>query len=359
MSDFLGNLVERSLASTGIVRPQLGSIFEPPLINGRAFFRASENAGAPVRARNQESAEPANRISQLQSLWHTTNPVPVEPGTPLVAALSEAGPIPESSGLSSTSPQVRLRVDLKARERVSPSRGTEEENVDLPELPGASSQVRLRVVPSKKQQSTAWRKEPRETADAAKTGEGQTGALQPELSRVTPQVRPALDLPEKQPMTASPNERRETADGGTINNALPLRLQSERERERAGYPSSSRVRNDNVDLANRASRSVSRDPAGNPPRERRAEEIAKITTPERAAHREITPVRHVHALSPRPSSSARQPKNPPVAPSINVTIGRVEVRATPPPVTSKAPRASAPILNLDEYLRRRAGGNRR
>jgi hypothetical protein len=42
-----------------------------------------------------------------------------------------------------------------------------------------------------------------------------------------------------------------------------------------------------------------------------------------------------------------------------VTIGRVEVRANLPAAPSKAPRASAPVLNLDEYLRQRAKGNRK
>jgi hypothetical protein len=45
-----------------------------------------------------------------------------------------------------------------------------------------------------------------------------------------------------------------------------------------------------------------------------------------------------------------------VAPTINVTIGRVEVRATQ--AQASAPRraeAHAPRMSLDEYLRRRSG----
>jgi hypothetical protein len=44
------------------------------------------------------------------------------------------------------------------------------------------------------------------------------------------------------------------------------------------------------------------------------------------------------------------------APTVNVTIGRVEVRAVPAP-TSPAPKPrSTPVMTLDEYLRRRATG---
>ena len=47
-------------------------------------------------------------------------------------------------------------------------------------------------------------------------------------------------------------------------------------------------------------------------------------------------------------------------PAINVTIGRVEIRANlPQPTASENPRTAAPIKSLDEYLRERAGGNRR
>jgi hypothetical protein len=49
------------------------------------------------------------------------------------------------------------------------------------------------------------------------------------------------------------------------------------------------------------------------------------------------------------------------APTIHVTIGRIEVRATAPQAAAAAParRASAPaVLTLDEYLRRRDGERR-
>jgi len=51
---------------------------------------------------------------------------------------------------------------------------------------------------------------------------------------------------------------------------------------------------------------------------------------------------------------------PEAAPTIHVTIGRLEVRATPPPSSPKnEKRSRAPVMSLDEYLRQRAQGNGR
>src|SRR6266566_8766799 len=52
---------------------------------------------------------------------------------------------------------------------------------------------------------------------------------------------------------------------------------------------------------------------------------------------------------------AQQPSAP--APMIQVTIGRIEVRATPPPAPHSQPRRSGPaVMGLDEYLSQRARG---
>ena len=263
MSDFLSNLVERSLAATVAVRPQLFSVFEPRPVNGGGLFRGPEGPALP--ALDQRNQDPADRISRLQSLW-PTNP---EAAAEFVAATSKPGlTSPESTELPSVSPQVRPR--------------------DLP----------------RKQQSAAPSKERRETADAAKTGEECAGALRSPL----------------------PSQHTPSPSG--------------------------------------ANKPVPRDPTKNRPHELRVEKIIEMIAPERDAHRELTRTRGVQAVSPRPPSRRslippQQPKSSPVEPSINVTIGRIEVRATLPPASAKTQRPAAPILSLDEYLHQRAGGNRR
>jgi hypothetical protein len=66
-----------------------------------------------------------------------------------------------------------------------------------------------------------------------------------------------------------------------------------------------------------------------------------------------SPARPIASISSRPPALSR---SLPIESAINVTIGRVEVRATLPPVAAPAPRRNAPIVSLDEYLRQRAKG---
>jgi hypothetical protein len=51
-----------------------------------------------------------------------------------------------------------------------------------------------------------------------------------------------------------------------------------------------------------------------------------------------------------------QERTPPTEPTIQVTIGRVEVRATPSAPVATARKPTAPVMSLDEYLRSRTGG---
>jgi hypothetical protein len=57
--------------------------------------------------------------------------------------------------------------------------------------------------------------------------------------------------------------------------------------------------------------------------------------------------------NPRPAAAATRSKG--AEPVIHVTIGRIEVRATPQPTDARKERAAAPpVMSLDQYLRSRA-----
>jgi hypothetical protein len=59
---------------------------------------------------------------------------------------------------------------------------------------------------------------------------------------------------------------------------------------------------------------------------------------------------------PKPPGRSRQDERA----IVQVTIGRVEVRATPPPAALPRPRSAAPpVMTLEEYLRLRASGSTR
>lgn len=65
-------------------------------------------------------------------------------------------------------------------------------------------------------------------------------------------------------------------------------------------------------------------------------------------------------LRPSPIPPMISPPQPdkPAAPTIQVTIGRIEVRATPPPPPAKKSAPATPQLSLETYLRQRNGGRR-
>jgi len=68
----------------------------------------------------------------------------------------------------------------------------------------------------------------------------------------------------------------------------------------------------------------------------------------------VTP--YVEPAAPVPAEPAATPGP---TPTIQVTIGRVEVQATPPAPTPKNQRPKPPVMSLDEYLRQRTNrGNR-
>lgn len=66
--------------------------------------------------------------------------------------------------------------------------------------------------------------------------------------------------------------------------------------------------------------------------------------------------RYAEPPMPRPQPGAQTLPTPPGEQVINVTIGRIEVRATPPPAaTSRSNNQKPPVMSLDDYLRQRSG----
>jgi hypothetical protein len=64
------------------------------------------------------------------------------------------------------------------------------------------------------------------------------------------------------------------------------------------------------------------------------------------------------ARPPLESTRRDRPARPP-EPVVQVTIGRIEIRATSDQEPRRKERAASPVMSLDEYLKTRAGGGRR
>lgn len=79
--------------------------------------------------------------------------------------------------------------------------------------------------------------------------------------------------------------------------------------------------------------------------------LLKPVTQRRPTRQQIQRSAHARLQSEHPQMET------PAQPTINVTIGRVEVRASAPAKRADAARPSAPKLSLEEYLRGRSKGN--
>jgi hypothetical protein len=354
-NDFLGNLVQRSLAATGAVRPQLLSIFEPPSVNDRVFFprsEAPEPFGAPSRSR-----------------WKEQDAAVAPAGQVVAPSSNPALDVSEFPSPRRPVEQVRPRVEFPGEEQaVAASTPGSHEPASLRfELPNTPQRVRPHLdLPAKN----------RQTAESDKTDNGThplpTGEARPakragpgtDLSGVQPAEMPSRRASEIRPRVDS----FETPPSGTRSGARPKGAEiAKRNGEGAAAPGE-RLLSEQANGLKPPHRSAtaSHDPGKNRSSVLRADKMISIMDRARAADGPMTSARDVHAVSPRPlpprsPAFPPQSKDPPVAPSINVTIGRIEVRAMPPAtvVSSKAARPPAPLMNLDEYLRRRAGGNGR
>lgn len=87
-----------------------------------------------------------------------------------------------------------------------------------------------------------------------------------------------------------------------------------------------------------------------------------VTRPARApepAANVIAQPRITRSMEAKVSAEVAMSEAVEAAPVINVTIGRVEVRAAQAPAAPRQQSRSAPPMSLDDYLRRRAGGGSR
>lgn len=97
-------------------------------------------------------------------------------------------------------------------------------------------------------------------------------------------------------------------------------------------------------------------PSGNTPSHERQATIEAIAVPEPSAALTIAPRISRHVPQRAAAREAAQTSSQ-AAPTINVTIGRVEVRATQAqPAVAGRQSTTAANMSLEEYLRRRAGG---
>lgn len=311
MSNYLNNLAARQLDRASLVRPRLPSLFEPPAYPGTLPHVQSE-AVAPFNVETVEVAYEVNappetrRSDETRAATPSPRPQASNPSPPTQASNDE---IPSTIW--------RGRQEIPSSPKQPPEAGSDETVEDSPRVAATHIQAPA-VLP------TATRPDAASTTPPSSNAQEET--VQPRQNILRPSPPP--------PLTVA-SERQDEAGEQVV----APRLQPSTNAAAARVDSTAHdivASERSVESAKHSIESTKKTLVVRP-------RVAAVVEPRR--ERDDSP-----SLLQSPA-----PEPPPV---INVTIGRIEVRATT--AASNAPRrtepSAKPLLSLDEYLRRRAKG---
>jgi hypothetical protein len=328
VSDYLSSLVARSFNLTGELQPRLGSIFEPlhptgGTASGHAFglsLEDSEPAPGETPVRTISPAwMPAGRLAE----WEP-------PKTNLKLPADKAGARP-------------IGFQAAPGTQSSPPAGSEPAPVTP--VPAGTAPARP---PDQSASSSAPLRRPVPTPVSGRpSAEGVPGRT----GRDRPTRSPAATRDES-PVVPTPGAA-ERQSRPRLEPAIELTL-NERVNSPAVPSSPGTESTPSSGTAGRESRTAL-EPA-NPRPEPTPVETPRPATPATVVVQpHVTPAPRAEPAGPALAGRAATPKP---APTIQVTIGRIEVRAVPPPAPPPKQRSAPPVMSLDDYLRQRDGGRR-
>jgi hypothetical protein len=334
MSDFLNNLVARQLGTVAPVRPRLAGRFEPP---PDAFAPES-----PFRAATSDEADagPRELVFEVEA-----RPAPArEDSTARVGPEAERAQTTRRES-NDTSTRVVIFKESRAREHSHdahdttppPTRGAESRPPTRGHEEGGAPVRPARIVPPSDEE---------ERPDAAERAHARRAHAEPSAGEAGHAERGER----RTPHAPEPRESRRFDGGDAPPHPADLRP----------TPTSAAQHRDAAD-APRASDGASTPKRIEPARTLETSRAREAENEEaRAERHERRARRDVPTLVPQPPRSRRDARHDAAsrndAPTVNVTIGRVEVRATQAAPSAPRPaNANAPRMSLDEYLRRRTG----
>lgn len=330
MSNYLHNLATRLFNQAETIQPRLASRFElMPGISGAATLHDQE---APGEASVFTESPLPRHAAEQQPVPASTRSL--QPAVPLIRPPAET----REPDLQTVAATLRQSAPLQARTKIEPTVGSQTQPARNPAITAET-----RALPSQahvEPQQHSVRKDPLPSSPiglespiltAQPAGYSPAETREPDLQTVASTLRQSAPLQARtkiEPVAGSetPPVRHSaiTEEVHTLPSVPPIVPELAVER----FVTPSKIR-------------PSLEAHGAPP-----------TKPGNANGQPPT------APSITPAAPARtEPSAPEPAPVIRVTIGRIEVRAIqqlPPPVPREAPRT--PTLSLDDYLRRRQGG---
>ena len=316
MSDYLSNIVGRSLGSVKGIRPRMRSMFEPPpATSASESFQTDQSVSPPLFSTLLPSpVESAGVVERPEGM----PPVPM-----IEVPTRPAAPVVDRPRL----PKTHVDASVQA-EAPSASEASHRSVPEGPSLSPVQTEARPWPTPGEAEPEPPGerdRRPPLVVRRARRAGAKPVSAAPPSrLTAAPPRMQPAA-VPEPlppfsdvrgEPMPRVVEPDRTAASGVEVITEASVRPRSERLRQEAGAP---------------------------PGRPQEPVAPAPMLRPRTG------PALPLEAQGRTRSTSSS------TAPVIRVTIGRVEVRAVHPPApTSKKQRSRPPTLNLDDYLGQRA-----
>ncbi len=302
MSDFLTSLVSRSLGTAPVVRPRLPSLFEPvaPYIDQPFAIHADRDEGRkPHRDNAREDAGPSLlQPNERQTPVSKRRSGPrVEPNVP--------GPLAPLASADQLEPHPVSRRHRNPPAPPADSTLRDEQSVPSVITPGEhpSQRVPASAKPLPKPLANDVAPQPTVIHSAAQTPAG---------------VVPRMAVPPPAPSPPAP----------TLNPPIEARTKASPQPDQT--------------IRSEAKSSILK--TAPPPTRFDSPRPIPAVEPRRAPHFEFA--RHITAPPPVATSE----------PIIQVTIGRIEVRAVPEKTTTPKERHASPVMSLNDYLRSRQGG---
>ncbi len=382
MNDYLGNLVARQLDQAESVQPRLALRFEPPALRlpgaqtsmGGIEWLERDATSNELELESEASVEPTldGQPRPAAPQRSTTMLELTERDSPTLssrATRESAAPLRPTTASEHSSAQVTSSVDSTRAQ--APNQSASEQ--DSSSSSSSSSEIHASAKASSVQPSTAPLTSRRSLTEVhVSTNQERGEAEAQQESRLTPTQAVTRKLvqsgkPEKpdsaqliQPlhqsardddrargerMTGQQNDMPQSAQ----NHLVPIIVREIAQPAPSSNNSLPVARLRDTDESPRGSRL----PA---PLEHASETPARSSRPQPnvLVQPRITPLTESRVLAYDESNSAREAE-----PVINVTIGRIEVRATHAPAANRRQNASAPLMSLNDYLRQRAGGGGR
>jgi hypothetical protein len=306
VSDFLGRLIQRTTAATPpIIRPRLASRFEPQYPSPGPIFLDEVDADLEVHEDAQE-APPVKKRPVRSSRAGSPEPADAD-------SVSVQTPVRRSTPLSEEMPEMRPLAPVPSRHELLPSSALEPPPRVQPVAPPPRPAARELEGPAIASAHAAPKSEP---VIVPVTSEQDSS-----VRRKPPALEPAL-----YPAPANPHS--------------PVRPPSH-------------VAEQSV-VVQPAPVSVTISPTTLPIEPIQPSVRAPFVPP--PSLEPATPRTSIPAISTPPHVQT----NPQPDPVIQISIGRIEVRATPAsgPATTRQ-KAATPVMSLDQYLRQRSRGGRR